>query len=196
MQNQKDWERNRQTVSLKTALSDVWDKQHQLQHAAPTDTTKPSQRSLCLKYGMCLCSGPGAHARMMHAKLASIMRSRLISRSTKSAAKPVGAKSKKVKTPARVLMDSSMICLQLSAVEPPLLQFDAAGWPRLDDAEDAPPPDCWLHLNYINLKDMESLGLSGSGLFTFSLLEDIGMQSQHTNLKRCLSRNQTPQQFK
>ena len=161
VQNQRDWQRNQQEMPVKQLLSNVWDELHQLQQNQLPSGVKTSRPSICLKSGMCVCSGSGAHAKLMHNKLVALTKPRLVTRVTKAmreAAKKSGTKPKKKKTHARLFMEASMLCLKLAAKEPPVLRWGADGWPVIDEdlGDDAVrPPDQWLHVNYMNFREME-----------------------------------------
>ena len=161
MQNKADWKANAQQVSLKGRLADAWEAAHVLQSASLADkfTAKVVPGSKCLKSGMCLCSGKGKHANMLHDNLVSYLRPLLITRMSKAekeAAKKAGMKRRK--TVARRLLESSSMCLRLSPA--PKIRLDAAGGPALssdDEGEDGEDPDedFWLHTSYSNFKDMQ-----------------------------------------
>ena len=159
VQNQVEWNTNKQRTPLRQRLQEFWSKHHKLQLAseATASTGVPVLHGQCLKHGICVCSGDGLHARMLHNNMVSVLRSKLVTRISKAereAAKAAGKKKKE--SPSRVLMDASQLVLRLSE-DGPGLKLDAAGWPSLepDDEEGAAQQEVWLHVNYMNFKDME-----------------------------------------
>ena len=165
LQARDDWRANRAQAPVKRLLGESWAGLHIMQHAAEADDMKipAAKASKCLKYGTCCCQGHGFSARMFHENLAQFLRPNVISRTTKAQreeAKRTGVKIKK--KPFRVLLETSMICLCLTAEPVYTVRLDKQGWPVLDDDSDSDgtlvanaPSQMWLRVNYINFKDME-----------------------------------------
>ncbi|CAE7487841.1 unnamed protein product [Symbiodinium sp. KB8] len=154
-----DWDQNQQRMPAKRLLGEAWDNLHCMQDCSHADDllASKSKPSICLTYGMCLCSGTGLHARMFHENLARCLRPRWITRMTKAErdqAKKEGTQPQK--TRARNLAEASMLVLKLSAEPMETLQLNEQGWPdpELEPAVSA-PADMYVHLNYVNFKDLE-----------------------------------------
>ena len=146
-------------MPAKTLLGEAWDKLHVMQESAAADTM-PAQNpklSKCLKYGRCICQGTGLHGRMFHENLASLLRPQWITRMKKAEREEAKRKGIKVKkTKARELAETSMLVVKLSAEVLETLPLDQHGWPDPNaEPVKSAPPDLWLHLNYINFKDLE-----------------------------------------
>ena len=184
MQNQKDWSANKQQIPVREKLHDEWCAAHKLQLAAAADAEAvkappPVPPNKCFLNGMCLCKGKGLHARVLHDNIVMLLRPRLVTRMSKAereAAKAAGSKKKQSK--ARVLMEASRLVLRLWQ-ECDQIQLDAMGWPSLDsDEETGALNEMWLHVNYMNFKDM---------LFTVPSSEEgaIPASQQTQNCSHC-----------
>ena len=117
MQHQEDWRDNKAFGPLRQILEEEWDRKHtrytqalapSIDDAGDLDATA----SRCLKYGSCLCAGVGLLGHMLHMNLARRVKARAI---TRRAPNEQNKNTKAPKTPARVFLEESQLCLRFRA---------------------------------------------------------------------------------
>ena len=158
-QHLAEWRGNKQMAPVRQMLQSEWQAKHTLldQNDSPKiEDTGPQepQQGRCLKYGFCLCKGEGFLAYIFHCNLASHMQARSI---TRRAPHRDNKHTKPPKTRARLLLESTQVCLKLEAQATAEQQLQAL-MDATDDEADASglqvPKEVWLHINYINFRDM------------------------------------------
>ena len=160
---------------LMQRLEDDWSGRHKLvpSQKGVSMASTPFNRSPCLQHGLCICAGRGQLAHQFHGNLVAsvkpFVRAKAAAKAkAKAKADPLAAAKKKMKPPARLLMEESRLILELrvksqkktknfgefSGWEALAAQFAAASAQVEDDAIawESVADSLWLHLGYANFK--------------------------------------------